>query len=141
MASEIELNIKEVVDKLLPEALKQGLEAVGQLVENTAKGNVPVDDGQLKASITHQVADDGSKVEIGTNVEYAPYVHQGTGLYAKDGDGRKEVPWHYEDAKGEWHSTSGQKPNPFLQKAVDDNMDKLVKPFLNLLDRQGKGEL
>lgn len=140
MSGEVTLNLKNIADKLLPEALKQGLEAVGQLVENTAKEGVPVDDGQLKASITHQVADDGSKVEIGTNVEYAPYVHQGTGLYAKDGDGRKEVPWHYEDAKGEWHSTSGQKPNPFLQQAVDDNMDKLIKPFENLLERQGKGD-
>ena len=140
MAGEVFLNIQKLVDELLPEAIKQGLEAVGQLVENKAKENCPVDDGQLRASITHEISEDISSVAIGSNLEYAPYVHQGTGLFAKDGDGRKQVPWRYQDAKGQWYSTKGQKPNPFLQKAVDENRDKLIKPFENLLDKQRKGE-
>ncbi|NYB73397.1 HK97 gp10 family phage protein [Sedimentibacter hydroxybenzoicus DSM 7310] len=140
MAGEVYLNIKEVVDKLLPEALQQGLEAVGQLIENEAKANCPHDDGQLRASITHQVSDELDKVSIGSNLEYAPYIHQGTGLYAAEGDGRKEVPWRYQDAKGEWHTTKGQKPQPFLRDAIDKNMDKLTKPFENLLNRQNKGD-
>ena len=140
MAGEVYLNIQKLVDELLPEAMKQGLEAVGQLVENKAKENCPVDDGQLRASITHEISEDISSVAIGSNLEYAPYVHQGTGLFAKEGDGRKEVPWRYQDAKGQWYSTKGQKPNPFLQKAVDENRDKLIKLFENLLDRQRKGE-
>jgi len=61
-----------------------------------------------------------------TDKEYAPYVHQGTGLFAKNGDGRKDVPWHYQDAEGNWHSTSGQKPNPFLERALDENKDKCL---------------
>lgn len=140
MPGEVFLNIKNIADELLPEALKEGLEAAGQLVENEAKHNCPVDDGQLRASITHQITEDLASVEIGSNLEYAPYVHQGTGIFAVEGDGRKEVPWRYQDAKGQWHSTKGQKPNPFLQKAVDENRDKLVKLFENLLDRQRKGE-
>jgi len=87
MPGEVYLNIKDIVDKLLPEALKQGLEAVGQLIEDEAKENCPHDDGQLKASITHQVSDGLDEVVIGSNLEYAPYVHQGTGLYAAEGDG------------------------------------------------------
>ena len=138
MSNEVSMNIKEIADKLLPEALKQGLEAVGQLIENEAKENCPVDDGQLRASIAHQVSDNLDRVIIGSNLEYAPYVHQGTGIYAVNGDGRKEVPWSHQGADGEWHSTEGQKPQPFLQKAVDDNMDKLLKPFENLLERQEK---
>lgn len=140
MPGEVFLNIQYLVDELLPEAIKQGLEAIGQLIENEAKERCPVDDGQLKASITHQISDELDSVAIGSNLEYAPYVHQGTGIFAIDGDGRKEVPWRYQDAKGQWHSTKGQKPNPFLQKAVDENRDKLTKPFENLLDRQRKGE-
>lgn len=61
-----------------------------------------------------------------TDKEYAPYVHQGTGLFAENGDGRKDVPWHYQDADGNWHSTSGQKPNPFLERALDENKDKCL---------------
>jgi HK97 gp10 family phage protein len=140
MAGEVYLNIQNVANELLPEKLKYGLETIGQKIENVAKENCPVDDGQLRASITHQITDDLSSVEIGSNLEYAPYVHNGTGLFAKDGDGRKEVPWRYQDAKGQWHSTKGQKPNPFLQKAVDDDRDNLIKVFENLLERQKKGE-
>ncbi len=134
--NEVSLNIQKVINELLPEAIKEGLEAVGQFVENESKGNCPVDDGTLKASISHDVEE--STVYIGSNVEYAPYVHQGTGIYATDGGGR-QTPWTYQDAKGKWHTTKGQKPNPFLQKAVDQNMDKLVKPFENLLDKQRRG--
>ena len=134
--SEIHLNIKKVVDELLPSALKIGLEAVGQLVENESKINCPHDDGQLRTSITHQVED--TAVYIGTNVEYAPYVHNGTGIYAKDGNGRK-TPWSFEMANGDWITTSGQEPRPFISDAVYQNMDKLVKPFENLLDKQRRG--
>ncbi len=134
--NEVSLNIQKVINELLPEAIKEGLEAVGQFVENESKKNSPVDDGTLRASISHDVED--NTVYIGSNVEYAPYVHQGTGIYATDGGGR-QTPWTYQDAKGKWHTTKGQKPNPFLQKAVDQNMDKLVKPFENLLDKQRRG--
>lgn len=71
MSGEVFLNIKNIAE-LLPEKLAEGLEAVGQLVENEAKHNCPVDDGQLRASITHQLTEDLSSVEIGTNLEYAP---------------------------------------------------------------------
>lgn len=72
MPGEVFLNIQNLVDELLPEAIKQGLEAVGQFVENEAKHNCPVDDGQLRASITHQITEDMASVEIGSNLEYAP---------------------------------------------------------------------
>ena len=70
-----------------------------QVVENDAKVKCPVDDGQLRQSITHEVVDGGLTGVVGTNVEWAPYVHQGTGIYARNGDGRK-TRWSYQDAKG-----------------------------------------
>jgi hypothetical protein len=62
------------------------------LVENDAKKRCPVDTGQLRQSITHEV--EGNTGVIGTNVEYAPYVEYGTGIHAKDGNGR-QTPWSY----------------------------------------------
>ena len=56
---------------------------------------------------------------VGCSLETAPFVHQGTGLYAKDGNGRK-TPWKYEAVAGKykgWHTTRGQKPQPFLEDA------------------------
>ena len=60
-----------------------------------------------------------------TPLEYAPYIEFGTGLFAEDG-GRMNVPWNYQDDEGNWHSTSGQKPQPFLHPALDENRE-LVK--------------
>ena len=64
------------------------------LVENQAKINCPVKYGTLRNSITHEV--EGLQGVVGTNIEYAPYVELGTGLFATDGDGRK-TPWSYQD--------------------------------------------
>ena len=128
---EFDKKLQEFADKGLLEAVQKGLEKACVIVEVSAKENCPVDDGVLRASITHDV--EGTEGYIGTNVEYAPYVHQGTGIYAVKGDGRKEVPWSYQDAEGKWHTTKGQKPNPFLQKAIDENQDKVLKQFEGLL--------
>lgn len=48
------------------------------VVENEAKRLCPVDTGDLRNSITHEV-DDGVGI-VGTNKEYAPYVEYGTGI-------------------------------------------------------------
>ncbi|MDM0720058.1 HK97 gp10 family phage protein, partial [Clostridium perfringens] len=61
---------------------------------------------------------------VGNTMEYAPYVHQGTGIYAKDGNGRK-TPWKYKVESGKykgWHITKGQRPQPFLEKAKIDSI-------------------
>lgn len=101
------------------------------LVENDAKKNCPVDTGQLRQSITHEV--EGNTGVIGTNVEYAPYVEYGTGIYAKDGNGR-QTPWSYKDSKGNWHRTVGQHPQPFLEPALLENEEEI----LNLIEEEIK---
>lgn len=118
------------------QSVNKGLEKSGLLVEGTAKELCPVDDGQLRQSINSKVIDN-KNASIGTNVEYAPYVHQGTGIYAKNGDGRK-TPWSYKDEKGEWHTTRGQQPNPFLERALDSNRDKIIRIFQEEIRRAVK---
>jgi HK97 gp10 family phage protein len=97
-------------------------------VEGEAKQLCPVDDGYLRQSIAYRVESSGTQIQgvVGTTVEYAPYVHQGTGIYAVNGDGRKDR-WSYQDEKGQWHSTIGQKPQPFLEKALDNNKEEVEK--------------
>ena len=131
MANEFSINLGRLINEL-PEAINRRLDRACQIVENEAKTNCPVNDGVLRASITHQVED--SKGVIGTNVEYAPYVHEGTGIYAKDGQGRQAVPWTYKDAEGKYHSTEGQKPQPFLQDALDNNHEKILQCFEGVLE-------
>lgn len=122
---------EELINKLLPEAIIKGLEKAGQLVENEAKKNCSVNDGILKASIINQVDEDNLNVSIGTNVEYAPYVHEGTGIYNPEG---RKTAWIYETADGQTYISHGQKANPFLRDAVDSNLDKIPQLFENLLE-------
>lgn len=89
-------NTDEVIEKL-GVAMARALEGIGIEAESDAAKICPVDTGRLRNSITHAV-DGGEKAAIiGTNVEYAVYVHQGT---------------------------SRQDPQPFLTDAVTQNAGK-----------------
>lgn len=96
------------------------------LVERSAKQLAPKDTGALRRSITSKV--EGDKGIVYTPLEYAPYVEYGTGLFAENG-GRKDVPWFFEDDKGEWHKTSGQKPQPFMRPALNENREQILRIF------------
>ena len=82
------------------------LEALGQFLEGEAaleleKNPRRVDTGRLRGSISHAVVGAGSDepaVQIGTNVEYAIYVHDGTMRMA---------------------------PNRFLKNSVTNNEDQI----------------
>ena len=103
------------------------------VVENEAKRLCPVDTGDLRNSITHEV-DDGVGI-VGTNKEYAPYVEYGTGIFAVEGNGR-DTPWSYQDDEGNWHTTVGQKPQPFLEPAARIKKKLVIKVFNDEINRQ-----
>jgi len=69
----------EKISRALSEQIKKALEAVGIQAETDVARITPVDTGRLRASITHQLSQDGRSVQIGTNVEYAPNVELGIG--------------------------------------------------------------
>lgn len=70
---------------------------------------------------------EGDSAYIGTSKEYFPYVEFGTGLFAKNGDGRQDVPWRYKDLEGNWHSTVGQKPQPFLENGFNETKEEATQ--------------
>jgi HK97 gp10 family phage protein len=101
--------------------MSQKMDKACLVVESQAKQNCPVDIGILRASITSETEVTASEIvgRVGTNEEYGPYVHNGTGIYAKDGNGRK-TPWGYTVRAGKhkgFHWTKGQRPQPFLENA------------------------
>lgn len=106
------------------ETIKQRLGIACALVERAAKEKAPKDNGELRRSITSKV--EGLTGIVFTPLEYAPYVEYGTGLFAEVA-GRKDTPWSYQDDEGEWHSTSGQKPQPFMRPALNDNRTEILK--------------
>lgn len=127
MSIEIEgLNV--ILDKLDDigdeETLKNALGRACALVERSAKEKAPKDTGALRRSITSEIR--GTEGVVYTPLEYAPYVEFGTGLFAESG-GRADVPWCYQDDNGEWHSTSGQRPQPFMRPALNENRENIKR--------------
>jgi len=114
------------------EGLEQALKKACAVVERSAIMNAPKGNGELRRSIKSKV--EGTEGIIFSALEYAPYVEYGTGLFAEEG-GRKDVPWRYQDEKGEWHTTSGQHPMPFMRPALNDNRAEIVRIFKGGLNK------
>lgn len=110
------------------EKLARAMQKVCLLVERSAKQKAPKGHGDLRRSIESRVDNDGINITgvVFSPLEYAPYVEYGTGLFAEE-QGRKDVPWHYKDDAGEWHTTSGQDPKPFMRPALNENRDEIIR--------------
>lgn len=87
-----------MIGKELKEGIKTALNKGANIVETQAKLLCPVDTGNLRRSITHNVFDDG--FEVGTNVEYAIFVEKGT---------------------------SKTKAQPYLEPALDMSINDILK--------------
>ena len=117
--------IKKLLKKADQETINQTLGRACALVERSAKQKAPKGDGNLRRSISSKV--ENNQGIVFTPLEYAPYVEYGTGLFAEDGNGRKDVPWHYQDEKGEWHTTSGMHPQPYMRPALNENREEILR--------------
>ena len=117
--------LEEIAD---PADIKKTVGKACALVERSAKEKAPKDTGALRRSITSEVVEeDGAIVgRVFTPLEYAPYVEYGTGLFAESGGGR-QTPWSYQDDEGNWHTTRGQKPQPYMRPALNENREKIVR--------------
>ncbi|MEG1415682.1 MAG: hypothetical protein RSC49_03660 [Clostridium sp.] len=90
---EFDKSVDNATLKILNE-LSKNLNKACLLVERDAKQNCPVDMGILRASMFTGVDMKVNELVgvVANSSSYAPYVHNGTGIYAKDGTGRK-TPW------------------------------------------------
>jgi HK97 gp10 family phage protein len=143
MAADIKLEGLEVIlenlDKMVDDTkIKKAMGKACALVERTAKQKAPKGNGELRRSITSKVETQGGGVVgiVFTPLEYAPYVEYGTGLFAEEG-GRKDVPWNYKDDEGNWHTTSGMMPQPYMRPALNENQEeikRILKEGMNVDD-------
>lgn len=126
-----EASLNHLIDELANSTeLRHAVGRATALVERKAKEKAPKDTGALRRSITSEVDyAEGGLLEgvVFTPLEYAPYVEYGTGLFAESGNGRKDVPWNYQDDEGNWHSTSGQHPQPFMRPALTESREEILK--------------
>ncbi|DBA34936.1 TPA_asm: tail completion or Neck1 protein [Caudoviricetes sp. vir524] len=135
--------VKTAIGDTLEEAGTKGM----LVVEGGARSNVSVDIGELRRGITTKTlekTENSVKIGTGTNVEYAPYLEYGTGIYAENGKGRT-TPWvyYYAGTKGPegWRFTRGNKAKPFLRPAYDENKEKVQEVVRGELERAIEGAL
>lgn len=135
----------DLVKNAAQEKILQALEALGIQAESDVKismnevwaetGTDIVDTGRLRNSIAHQVVEGEKAVYVGTNSEYAAYVHEGTGKYATGGGGTPKERWVYRDPlTGEARIGVPQKPRRFIKKTIEEYVDdykQLVKEILS----------
>lgn len=112
----------------------QDLMRRGLLVETRAKRNLAgvggpkrIDTGRLRSSISTQVVmrDGAPAVLVGTNVRYARWVHDGTGVYGplrrRITPKRSKVLRFRPGGRGRYvyaKSVAGMRPNAFLRNAL-----------------------
>lgn len=118
--------LEELLEKLefKNKDLTPQLQKACALVERDAKQLAPKGTGELRRSIASKVEDNVGIIY--TPLLYAPYVEYGTGLFAENG-GRQDVPWHYKDDEGKWHSTYGMHPHPYMRPALQQNKKKILE--------------
>lgn len=105
---------------------RRGLKVQRKAKLNLQRNPMRVDTGRLRSSIQVQLVMVGGKpvVRVGTNVFYALYVHDGTGIYGPRGvpitpHTAKMLSWKAKSGKRVYaKSVKGMRPNPFLKDAV-----------------------
>lgn len=131
-------NTKEVLEAL-DLASDRALMIIGMKAEKYAKALCPVGTpestgkkgyrgGTLRNSITFNVRSEDKEVDIGSNVEYAPYVELGTGP-------QFEAPpeWEQFDApQGSGHG-KGMRPRHFLRDGIQQHMSEFGQIIKNEL--------
>lgn len=118
-------NVLDMLDGVTKQSnLEEALLKCCLLVERSAKEKAPKGNGDLRRSISHRI--EGENGVVFTPLFYAPYVEYGTGIYAEE-EGREDVPWSYQDEEGEWHTTYGMQPSPFMRPALDENRQEIKK--------------
>ena len=131
--------------------IQTGVIKAGLRVEGTAKRLVPKDTTALQNSIQFELdeSDDAGRaighVGVGGgDVNYAIWVHEGTGIHSRTGMGRKDVPWGYIDEEATAKNadgkpvviwTDGNEPNPFLENAFNEERENMRK----IIAREIKG--
>lgn len=110
--------------------VKRIIAETAEMIASQATALAPVDDGNLKRSIDVDYAIGGLTAIITVGAAYAIYVEYGTGIYATEGNGRKD-PWVY-FKDGKYYFTRGMKAQPFWNPSLEVAMKYFEKEMNKL---------
>jgi HK97 gp10 family phage protein len=112
--------------------VKRIIAETAYIIANQAKALAPVDDGSLKASIEVAFINNDLTAIINVGAHYGIYVEFGTGIYAKEGNGRN-TPWTYFNTKlNRFVTTKGMRPQPYWFPAIESGQKYFRKEMKKL---------
>lgn len=124
MKNGIPRDVAEAMDKVAEEmvkSMKQRLEAGDHIDTGNLISSIHADTKAGSNEIVTEINID-AKSEEGT--WYAEFLEFGTGIYNERGNGR-QTPWVWQDRNGEWHTTRGMEPDPFIRPSVAEHIGEL----------------
>ena len=105
------MEFAEALEKMSRVDLRRGVAQAISFVQEDAKSNCPVHDGELRGSIFTEIKSEGDIIRgiCYTNKTYAPFVEMGTGPKGQEShDGTSpEVTWAYSQSPWWIHEGSG----------------------------------
>ncbi|TBO60913.1 HK97 gp10 family phage protein [Streptomyces kasugaensis] len=123
------VHVETDIDEAAVARLVAGIvDEVTTATANAARRRCPVDNGPLRASIRSETRQRGSEIvgEVWSNLEYAAYVHEGTGIYGPVGRPIRPVrarmlSWEQRGVGRVFaREVKGQRPQPFLADALEE---------------------
>lgn len=132
-----DIDYKDTIESLkdyridLKNKLMINLDKVSNEILEESRNKAPIDIGIMRENSGYftKKQNDSSKIVsyVGFMEFYAVYVHQGTGLFALNGDGR-QTPWWWKGTTEKWegwHRTTGQAPKQFLWDTYTDYIEQI----------------
>ncbi|RIJ64087.1 HK97-gp10 family putative phage morphogenesis protein [Rummeliibacillus sp. POC4] len=117
-SKELERALNKWSDKIEKE-VKRIIHETALLIQSEARALAPEDSGYLRKSITIDLSSDGLTALISVGADYGIYIEYGTGIYAVNGNGRKD-PWvFYDENHGKFVFTHGMRAKPFWFPAIE----------------------
>jgi len=98
-------------------------------VQREARRLCPVDTGRLRSSIELELLEGGLVGQVGTAVEYAPFVEYGTGDAGASSE-HPELPEGYQHGE-----SAGQPAQPFLNPAFEQEKPEFEKRVKSIVRR------
>ena len=121
--NDLDVAMDDFQRRILPRTMQR----IGVTMQDVAQTRVPVVTGHLKTSITHAEGNRGLvyTAQVGSNVEYAPYVEFGTGD-AGAWSGGADYMGHDSGASytAGW---PGMRAQPYLRPALYDMQDVYIR--------------
>lgn len=97
----------------------QLLKGIGFTVEGNVKRETPVKGGHLRRSITSEVQEGQGRVIVGTNLDYALPVHEGSKAHTIVAKRKRALFWTGANHPVRSVRHPGTKANPFMVRGLD----------------------